>query len=59
MYGLLNNNTVPHKKNNWLPSYGLDPFMVLVFVAQIYNIGEKNVTVKMFYHVRNSILSPT
>lgn len=34
-YRLLNNNTIPYKENNWLPSYGLDPYIVLVFVAQI------------------------
>jgi len=33
--------------------------MVLVFVAQIYYIGDQNITVKMFYHVRKFILSPT
>jgi len=34
-YGLLNNNTVSYKETNWLLSYGLDPYIVLVFVAQI------------------------
>jgi len=32
--------------------------MVLVFIAQILNIGDQNATVKMFYHIRKFISYP-